>query len=66
MLRTSASPRLPVTSAYADPGDDAVIACAVSADADFIITGDPHLLKFKTHYRIEIVSPAEYLERFYT
>lgn len=48
----------------ADPDDDAVIACAVAAQADFIITGDPHLLDLGTYQQIEILSPAAYLVRF--
>lgn len=47
----------------ADPDDDAVIACAVAAQADFIITGDPHLLDLGTYRQIEILSPAVYLDR---
>lgn len=46
-----------------DPDDDAVIACAVASNADFIITGDPHLLAIGRYQRIVIVTPAEYLDR---
>ena len=31
--------------AYADPYDDKFIACAISASADFIVSGDKDLLE---------------------
>ena len=46
----------------ADPDDDAVIACAVEGKADYIITGDQHLLNLKDCHRIPIVSPAAFLQ----
>ena len=57
-------PREAIPVIEADPDDDAVIACAVAAQADFIITGDPHLLDLGTYQQIEILSPAAYLVRF--
>jgi putative PIN family toxin of toxin-antitoxin system len=46
-----------------DPDDDAVLACAVSARADLVISGDPHLLKLEHYEGIPIVTPAEAVKR---
>jgi uncharacterized protein len=43
----------------ADPDDDHVIAAAVAAEADLIVSGDRHLLDIANHQRIRIVTPAE-------
>jgi len=45
-----------------DPADDLVLACALEGQADFIISGDHHLLDLKTYQGIKIVSPAEFLK----
>lgn len=45
-----------------DPDDDMVLECAVTADADYIISGDSHLQDLNTYRDIDIVSPAEFLE----
>ena len=43
----------------ADPDDDHVIAAAVAARADLLVSGDRHLLALGTHLGIRIVTPAE-------
>lgn len=43
-----------------DADDDHVLACAVAARADLIVSGDRHLLGLGGHYRgIAIVTPAQ-------
>lgn len=42
-----------------DPDDDAVLACAVAAQAEAIASGDPHLLQLGQFQEIPIVSPAQ-------
>jgi uncharacterized protein len=42
-----------------DPDDDAVIACAVAADAELIVSGDHHLLSLKNYQGILILTPSE-------
>ena len=45
-----------------DKDDNNVIALAVSANADFIITGDKDLLVLKKYQSVRIVSPREFWE----
>lgn len=49
-----------------DPDDDDVLACAVSAGADLIVSGDKDLLALGTYQGIAIVTPAEALNRIQT
>jgi len=52
-----------VSRASIDPDDDHVLACALAARADFVVSGDSDLLNLKSYQRIPIVSPAEALTR---
>jgi uncharacterized protein len=45
-----------------DPKDNAILACGVDGQANYIVTGDPHLLRLRTFQGIQIVTPAEFLE----
>lgn len=57
-------PPSPVTGVVlADPDDDIFIACALSAGADYIVSGDEHLLSLKRYKGIEIVTVKEFLKR---
>ncbi len=42
-----------------DPDDDHVLACAIAAHADLIVSGDRHLLDLKQHQGIQIVTAVE-------
>jgi putative PIN family toxin of toxin-antitoxin system len=42
-----------------DADDDQVIATAVAAQADLLVSGDRHLLVLGSHQNIRIVTPAE-------
>lgn len=48
-----------------DPDDDHFLACAGSGEADCLVTGDPHLLKLGSYQEIPILSPADFLNRFF-
>lgn len=50
------TPELPAVAR--DPDDDAVLAAAVVAAADSIVTGDRDLLDLESHRGIPIVTPA--------
>ena len=45
---------------HEDPSDDAVLACALSAQARFIVSSDPHLLRLDYYRSIQIVSPRAF------
>lgn len=45
-----------------DPSDNRILECAVSAGAEFIITGDSHLLNLKNFKGIEILTPDDFLD----
>lgn len=47
-----------------DPADQMFLACALSADAEYIVSGDEHLLKLKHFGKIKIVNPADFLQEF--
>lgn len=45
-----------------DPEDSKILAAAVAGKADYIISGDAHLLTLKSFMGIEIVTPKEFCE----
>lgn len=45
-----------------DPTDNKFLACALEADADYIVSGDNHLLSLKHFHRIQIVDAAIFIE----
>lgn len=53
---------IPPTIAH-DPDDDAVIACALAASGDLVVSGDAHLLELKHYQGIPIVMAAEAAKR---
>jgi uncharacterized protein len=46
-----------------DPDDNRVLECAVASRADYIVSGDRHLLKLKEHASIPILTAREFLDR---
>ena len=50
---------------YDDPDDDMVLACALTAHADFIISGDHHLLDLGEYKDIEILDVNTVLSRIF-
>lgn len=56
-------PAVIVPTITRDPADDQVLAAALAAQADFIVSGDAHLLDLKTFHDIEIVTAAIAVER---
>ena len=45
-----------------DPADNNYLSCAVDAKADFIVSGDIHLLNLREYEGIQIITPAQFLE----
>lgn len=46
-----------------DLDDDVVVATAIAGEADLIVTGDKDLLELEATHGIEIVRPADFLDR---
>jgi putative PIN family toxin of toxin-antitoxin system len=53
---------LEVTVVAEDPDDNKFFACAVEGAADYIVSGDPDLLKIGTYQGIQIVTPRQFWE----
>ena len=45
-----------------DPSDDQVIACALAAQADYLVTGDYDMLVLGEHKGVRIVAPRQFLD----
>ena len=52
-----------ISAVSADPDDDHVLACALAAGADLVVSGDSHLLNLKAYQGIPIVDTVEALRR---
>ena len=50
----------PVPNICRDPNDDMMIACAIDATADYIVTGDEDLLILKKYKDIVIMNPRNF------
>lgn len=44
-----------------DPTDNIFLACAIDGKADYIVSGDHHLLELQTFRKIPIVTPKNFL-----
>jgi predicted nucleic acid-binding protein len=60
-LVTVVAPAPIPTTVQADPDDDHVLACALAARADLIVSGDRHLLDLGMYRSIRIVTSADAL-----
>lgn len=49
-----------------DPDDNKVLACALAAHADYIVSGDGHLLKLGVFKNIPIVTAKDFLDSMET
>lgn len=62
-LTTVVIPAIIPPTVVDDADDDAVLACAVAAKADLVVSGDPHLLKLGRYESVPIVTPAQAVTR---
>ncbi len=46
-----------------DPGDDKFLALVVASRADFLVSGDKHLLALVNYHGVDIVTPRQFLDR---
>ena len=49
-----------------DPADNIVLNCAVENSADYVISGDQHILRLKRISGIDILTPMQFLQRLET
>lgn len=59
LLTTVVHPAVIAPTILDDPDDDQVLACALAAKAELIVSGDRHLLDLKEHRGIRIVKVVE-------
>ena len=52
-----------VNAVREDPVDNLVLACAKDAGADFVISGDRHLLKLGSYESVKVMTATNFLER---
>lgn len=53
-------PDKPAQSICRDLDDDYVLACAMEADADYLVTGDSDLLVLVSHGKTKIIRPRDF------
>ncbi len=49
-----------VSGVCRDPDDDQILSCALSAEANYLVTGDMDLLELKEFHGIEILTPGAF------
>jgi uncharacterized protein len=59
LLTTVVHPLAILPTVLDDPDDDQVLACAMAAKAELIVSGDRHLLDLKEHQGIRMVTVVE-------
>lgn len=47
-----------------DPDDDKFIACGMASKAEFLISGDRHLLAVDDFKSLKIVSPSDFIKKY--
>ncbi len=62
-MATVLRPR-PTLHILADEPDNRILECAIAAQAEFVVSGDRHLLALKHHADITMISLADFLAKF--
>ncbi|MHB8841138.1 MAG: putative toxin-antitoxin system toxin component, PIN family [Candidatus Aquicultor sp.] len=55
--------KLMVNVVTEDPSDNMFLVCAIEGKADFIISGDNHLLDIGVYQEIQILTPREFIKQ---
>jgi uncharacterized protein len=63
-MGTLVVPSTTINAVPNDPDDDRILECAIEASAQFIVSGDHHLLSLKKYKSISIVTPRQFIELF--
>ena len=56
-------PSSDVSVQITDPDDRIIFACAIDASADYIIVGDSDLIELHQFNNIQILTPADYIDK---
>ncbi len=56
------NPELKVDVIKSDPDDNKILECAISCNAQYIVSGDSHLLDLREYGSIKIINPKNALE----
>lgn len=64
VIASTVTPAESISAVDADPSDDRILECAVAADAEFILSGDKHLLALGSFRGIPIRRVGEFLAAF--
>ena len=59
---TPVNPKVKLDLIKKDPEDNKILECALAAGADFVVSGDGHLLKLRKFKNIKIMRPREFLD----
>lgn len=59
---TMVTPEKEISVIKNDPDDNKFIECAVKGKADYIVSGDKHLLDLEKYKGIKILTPKEFLD----
>ncbi len=51
-----------ITHIQEDEPDNRILECALSAEAEFVVSGDHHLQRLRTFRGIRIVNPRKFLD----
>lgn len=60
-IATMVNPSFTLDLVTADPSDNRVLECAISAGCPFIVSGDRHLLELRNLQEIQVVAPEAFL-----
>lgn len=62
-ISTNVTPSKKINLMQNDPADNKILECAIEAKAEYIITGDNHLLTLKEYKGIRIITANEFLKK---
>jgi putative PIN family toxin of toxin-antitoxin system len=54
-------PEIVIERIKVGPDDNAILECALAADAEYIVTGDPHLLNIDSFEEIRVITPSIFI-----
>jgi len=63
LIATLIKPTHKINAVKDDPEDNRVLECAVSAEADVIVSGDSHLLNLKNYSGINIITASDFIKK---